>query len=248
MREKRLEIGTAVILVLLPIAVILSENTVYTFFRLDAAYSQLIVDAAMFMVAFVLNHYWIKVKVDPFNTKKPVSQFLNMIPGIVMLAITGKFSPLGTAKNVILAIATVLMVAIAEEFVFRGLLIPVMYKLVNQHLFIALIISAFGFGSIHLINLLNHFPMYLIGAQVFMAAATGMLYGALYVKTHNLTLPIILHVITDLPIFFPRPGTANAASELTGNQRPLMVIFMFGLFLISCLVAYLQIRKTKVDY
>lgn len=248
MKTKRVEIGAAIGLIFLPIIVILGEKEIYQFIKFDTAYGQLLVDLGIFFIAWLLNHYLFQVHVYPFSTEKPVSQLLNFIPGIVMLGVTGKFMPLGTAKNVLLASVTVLMIAIAEEYTFRGLLIPVLGKLLKDRTFLILLISSLGFGSIHFINLLNHFPFYLIFAQVMLAAATGMLYGALYIKTHNLLLPIILHVITDLPTMFPHAGSGASSSKMPGNQLLVMVAITLGMFVACSIVAYFQTRKTKINF
>lgn len=248
MKTRRAEFGATVGLILLPIIVILGEKDIYRFIRFDTAYGQLLVDVSIFVIAWALNHFLFKINVYPFSTKKPLSQLLNLIPGIVILGVTGKLMPLGPAKNFLLAAMTVSMIAIAEEYVFRGLLIPVLCKLLNNRIFIVLVISSIGFGSIHFINLMNHFPFYLILAQVLMAATTGMLYGALYVKTHNLLLPIILHLVTDLPTFFPHGGAAASSSKLANNQLLMMLAVMFVLFVVSCIVAYFQTRKAKIEF
>jgi len=247
MKSKRNQCIAAIILVILPSLVIISESAIYQFVHAGKDYAQLIVDVCIFLIALLLNKYFFKVKVYPFNNRRPIYQLLNAVPLIILLIFTGKISPLGMPKNFVLAVISVVMVGIAEEYVFRGLLLPILYKLFNNKAFLAIVISSLGFGVMHFINLLNHFPFYFIFAQVLLTAGSGMLYAALYFKTHNLVLPITLHIINDLTIFFPRNVGGNSGT-LPASDIPRMLILLVAIFLVCGLIAWIQIRKTKIKF
>ena len=91
-------------------------------------------------------------------------------------------------------------VGIMEELYLRGLLQNIIEKLFgnnkNASLYAILIASVlFGFG--HIFGALGQ-PVVTIICKVVWATGLGVYFGAIYVKTRNLWVPIILHIIVDL--------------------------------------------------
>ena len=91
-------------------------------------------------------------------------------------------------------------VGIMEELYLRGLLQNIIEKLFdknkNASLYAILIASAlFGFG--HIFGALGQ-PVVTIICKAVWATGLGVYFGAIYVKTRNLWVPIILHIIVDL--------------------------------------------------
>lgn len=92
-----------------------------------------------------------------------------------------QFDPL----EIIISTTLFLFVALSEESVFRGYILRNL--LISFNKYIALVVSAILFTSLHLIN--PHITM--LGAlNLFLA---GMLYGLAYIYTKNLWLPIAMH-------------------------------------------------------
>lgn len=91
-------------------------------------------------------------------------------------------------------------VAVMEELYLRGLLQNIIGKWFkerkNAALYSVLIASAL-FGAGHIFGALGQ-PVVTIAAKVVWATALGVYLGAVYVKTQNLWVPIILHFIVDL--------------------------------------------------
>ena len=91
-------------------------------------------------------------------------------------------------------------VAIMEELYLRGLLQNIIEKWFgirnNAALYAVMISSAlFGFG--HIFGALGQ-PLLTMICKAVWAAALGVYFGAVYVKTRNLWIPIILHFVVDL--------------------------------------------------
>ena len=91
-------------------------------------------------------------------------------------------------------------VGVMEELYLRGLLQNLIEKLfgknINASLYAILIASAlFGFG--HIFGALGQ-PAVTIICKAVWATGLGVYFGAIYVKTRNLWVPIILHIIVDL--------------------------------------------------
>lgn len=91
-------------------------------------------------------------------------------------------------------------VAIVEELYVRGLLLnliqKISYKSKNSTL-IAIIASSIIFGLGHIFGVLGE-PILVIVTKVIWTIAMGMYFGAIYKKTNNLWIPIILHFIIDI--------------------------------------------------
>lgn len=91
-------------------------------------------------------------------------------------------------------------VAIMEEIYLRGLLQNMIEKWFgtrkNAALYAVLISSAL-FGVGHIFGALGQ-PILTMICKVVWAAALGIYFGAVYVKTRNLWIPIILHFMVDL--------------------------------------------------
>ena len=91
-------------------------------------------------------------------------------------------------------------VAIIEELYVRGLLLnlieKISYKSKNSTL-IAIIVSSVIFGLGHIFGVLGE-PMLVIATKVIWTIAMGIYFGAIYKKTNNLWIPIILHFIINI--------------------------------------------------
>lgn len=117
-------------------------------------------------------------------------------------------------------------VAIMEELYLRGLLQNIIEKWFgkrNNAALYAIIISSVLFGLGHIFGALGQ-PVITIICKAVWAAALGVYFGAVYVKTRNLWIPIILHFIVDLcgiPFCFSK-----------NNQYPTIA-------LVACLTVYL---------
>lgn len=116
-------------------------------------------------------------------------------------------------------------VGIMEELYLRGLLQNIVEKWFgerkNATLF-AVIIASVLFGLGHIFGALGQ-PIVTVIAKTIWAAALGVYFGAVYVASKNLWVPIILHLIINLcgiPFCFS-----------TSNQYP-------AIALITCLVSY----------
>ncbi len=82
----------------------------------------------------------------------------------------------------------------------RGLLLNLIEKLFykkRNNTIIAVIVSSVIFGLGHIFGVLGQ-PLLVILTKVVWTIAMGMYFGAIYKKTNNLWLPIILHFIINV--------------------------------------------------
>lgn len=91
-------------------------------------------------------------------------------------------------------------VAIVEELYVRGLLLNLIEKICykkRNNTIIAIISSSVIFGLGHIFGVLGQ-PILIIITKVVWTIAMGLYFGAIYKKTNNLWLPIILHFIINI--------------------------------------------------
>ena len=91
-------------------------------------------------------------------------------------------------------------VAIVEELYVRGLLLNLIEKICykkKNNTIVAIILSSVIFGLGHIFGVLGQ-PILIIITKVVWTIAMGLYFGAIYKKTNNLWLPIILHFIIDV--------------------------------------------------
>jgi membrane protease YdiL (CAAX protease family) len=240
MSKKKTILSIFVIILIVPLMILL-ESLVYQAVRFDTKYAQIIMDTLVIIFATIFNQKVLKLKVDWFSTKHPFRQLLNLVPLMILMLFFNKFSNLGVVKNMALTVIAIILVATAEEYVYRGLLMAQIQRVVKNP-FLILLISSVGFGLIHITNMFNASNKWLTVAQMIIAAASGMLYAALYYKTHNLTLAILMHLIYDLPAFFHH-GMATAENIMTPDRVGEFLLISAVFFLICSVIALLQVKQ-----
>lgn len=90
-----------------------------------------------------------------------------------------------------------MMIALSEEFIFRGV---ILHKFLDRHtnIFIAIVASSTIFGLRHLINLIT-MPNTIISTigQVGFTFMAGFYLCAVYLKTKNLWICVLIHFLED---------------------------------------------------
>ncbi len=118
-------------------------------------------------------------------------------------------------------------VGIMEELYLRGLLQNIIGKWFGERknaTLYAVLIASLLFGLGHIFGALGQ-PIVTIIAKAVWATALGIYWGAVYVKTRNLWVSVILHFIINL-------GAAIPFSFSISNQYPTIA-------LITCLISYI---------
>ncbi len=117
-------------------------------------------------------------------------------------------------------------VGIMEELYLRGLLQNIIEKWFGERknaTLYAVLIASLLFGLGHIFGALGQ-PIITVIAKIVWATALGVYFGAVYVKTRNLWVPVILHLIIN-------SGAAIPFCFSASNQYPTIA-------LITCLVSY----------
>lgn len=117
----------------------------------------------------------------------------------------------GSAKFGAPTLATVsmaLMAGCSEEAAFRGLGISYLMRQWKEEKRIPaiVIISSVTFGLVHIFNALAGGDLGSVVNQTIGAAAMGFFFGALYLRSGNLIMPMVTHAIHDIIAFLDVSG------------------------------------------
>ena len=128
-------------------------------------------------------------------------------------------------------------VGVMEELYLRGLLQNIIEKLfgknMNASLYAILIASAlFGFG--HIFGALGQ-PAVTVICKAVWATGLGVYFGAIYIKTRNLWVPIILHTLIDfcgIPVCFSSVG-GYPALALGVSLLSFVLLGLYGVYILK---------------
>lgn len=128
---------------------------------------------------------------------------------IAIIAVFGGYSITGwgSVGGAIGWLGLLSALAVAEELVFRGVLLRILEQLTSTR--VALVISAVLFGGLHLAN-----PDATVWGALAIAVEAGLMLGAAYVYSRNLWLPIGLHLGWN----FAETGIFGTAISGSGNH------------------------------
>ncbi len=156
-----------------------------------------VVATILVMFAYILLYkFYEKREITEFSTQK---LFKNLVCGfllggilqaltILVIYLNGGYKILSVNPIyfVILPLAMSFSSAIFEEILFRGVIFRIMEEKLGSY--ISLVVSAFLFGMIHLLN-----PNSSLVAGIGLAIQAGLLLAAAYIYMRNLWFPIAIH-------------------------------------------------------
>ncbi len=128
-------------------------------------------------------------------------------------------------------------VSIVEELYLRGLLQNIIEKCFEDRkisALLAVILTSIIFGIGHILGSSEQ-PVITVIAKVIWATALGIYFGAVYVKTRNLWVPIVLHFVIDLcgiPFCFSNVNEYPQISVMM-SLVCYMVLGIYGIFILK---------------
>lgn len=145
--------------------------------------------------------WWQRVGFNSLRQRGDLRYFLiPLVPAILNL-IPGAQRASFAQVSVVFVIA--LLVAFAEETIFRGLMLQAIKPFGYWR---AALITAALFGLIHAMNALTGKSGLESALQIGYATAIGFAYAALTLKKEVLWLLILTHFLTDFAFFIQKPG------------------------------------------
>ena len=109
-------------------------------------------------------------------------------------------TPLLPLNRILTYFIRMMLVGVAEEFVFRGVIAETLlerYGTSRGGIWKACIVSGLLFGAGHLTNMLGSEPFGVL-MQCLFAAALGTLFAAIYFRTGNIWVTVFLHGMMDV--------------------------------------------------
>lgn len=235
-------INIFIVWILFPIMLFISSIVIPN--KLNTDIRQGIADLIVFVAGFILNKYWLHQEIHWINFDKIQQQFMTALPTIIFVAYSSSamlfVNDLSFKMEILIM---TILVGLAEEFYFRGLMIPLFLRFFKGSAYYAVIGSSVLFGLMHLMNLRSISVGY-VSIQVIFAISFGLLLGTIYVKTNNLTLVVVLHMLKDL---FPllSPSTLREASKMQFSSATLIACLF--LLVIALIISGYQTKGLKIN-
>jgi uncharacterized protein len=192
----------------------------------------LIVSSLLIIIYTTLYKFYEKRKIAELSTNRLTKNILSgILLGAILQTLTifviylcKGFSVIATNNiiDVLPSLATAFTVAIIEEILFRGIIFRITEEKLGSY--IALTISAFLFGALHLIN---HNSTLASASAV--AIEAGLLLGAAYIYSKNLLFPIAIHFAWN----FMQSGIYGAVTSGNELSTSLLVTKITGVKLIT---------------
>ena len=154
-------------------------------------------------------------------------------------------TPLLPLGRILTFLLSMMMVGVAEEFAFRGVIAQTLleyYGTSRGGIWKACIVSGLLFGAGHLTNILGSEPFGVL-MQCLFAAALGVLFAAIYFRTGNLWVTVFLHGMMDISsmLIGGLYGTTTLAESVSGYN--ITMLYLVVLYLVP--LAFL-LRKKKL--
>lgn len=214
--------------------------------------NRVIVDDALLVALFLyLNTRFFHLKL--LNIKKlslgellRINSFPLVLYFFYIVAIL-QYLPLTNFANFLDAILLALSAAVFEEIFFRGLLINsfLANALQNYRSYLqAILFSSFLFGVTHMINLFGQ-SLSATLLQATNAFAIGMMLGAIYLRTGNLSWTILFHFMLDFTGILVS-GTIITATPTSQKTVAVLIIDVLYIALGLLLSRKSQILKQRL--
>ena len=154
-------------------------------------------------------------------------------------------TPLLPLGRILTFLLSMMMVGVAEEFAFRGVIAQTLlehYGTSRGGIWKACIVSGLLFGAAHLTNILGSAPFGVL-MQCLFAAALGTLFAAIYFRTGNIWVTVFLHGMMDISsmLIGGLYGTTTLAESVSGYN--ITMLYSVVLYLVP--LAFL-LRKKKL--
>ena len=136
------------------------------------------------------------------------------------LAFSRPDTPLLPLPRILTFILNMILVGVAEELVFRGIIAQTLlerYGTARAGVWKACLISGVLFGAAHLSNMIGSAPFGVLMQCVF-AASLGVMLAAVYFRTGNLWVTVFLHSAMDIAsmLIGGLYGTTSVAESVSG--------------------------------
>lgn len=154
-------------------------------------------------------------------------------------------TPLLPLPRILTFILNMILVGVAEELVFRGIIAQTLlerYGTARAGVWKACLVSGVLFGAAHLSNLLGSEPFGVLMQCVF-AGSLGVLFAAIYFRTGNLWVLVFLHGAQDAASLLAGGlyGTENMSTAVSSYDSTMLLSV-----LVYLIPTFFLLRKKKI--
>ena len=153
-----------------------------------------------------------------------------------------------SAGGIIIYILTMFLVGMNEEVIMRGIVLNLFadrFSNTRRGVLAAIILSSVIFGAAHIPNVLSGVPLSSALIQALQATLLGVLFAAIYLRSGNLWICIIIHALVDFGGLMASGIFGNGdMTDMIGSLSVLNLAVTVPLFLIPCIVL---LRRSKLD-
>lgn len=195
----------------------------------------------MAILALLVLYHWIKNKKGlVLSTSNKPSYFISSIlfVPVTLFGIYSVFSNFSLNISFFVLIVDTILIGIAEEIMYRGILIGDMTK--RFHPMIAIILSSILFCALHILNIIGGLSTSEVINQMVSTFVMGVFLGAMYIDTKNIVLPIIFHSFWDYILL---SGIMEKVDFM-----PILLIGVYVAEIVISLVIFIKIIKCNKTY
>ncbi|MGT2907770.1 CPBP family intramembrane glutamic endopeptidase [Streptococcus dentiloxodontae] len=177
-------------------------------------------DTLLVCTFYFLNKRYLKVTTSLYSKEISFKQQFSaawLCVFIIVSCLAGVFLDF-RADRLLTALTIGLFAGIVEEYVLRGIVLGYLMQrqsLTVGRIRIALIVSSFFFGLLHLLNISSQ-PLVGTLIQILNTANFGLFAGAVYLRTKSLIWVMAEHIIYDLAITMAGGMESSSALGLIG--------------------------------
>ena len=163
-------------------------------------------------------------------------------------AMVFSYSPIDHSTTPIKVIGYILyclMIAMSEEFIFRGMILHRFIQSKNG-IFTAVIFSSLIFGIRHFLNLIT-MPNTVISTigQVLFTFMAGFYLCAVYIKTDNIWICVLIHFMEDFSTGFWALVSSEAYASQNVDGEILQVVLLVVVHSIYIIFGVLMLKKDR---
>ncbi|MGN0341832.1 MAG: type II CAAX prenyl endopeptidase Rce1 family protein [Roseburia sp.] len=149
--------------------------------------------------------------------------------------------------NILIYTLDMFLVGFAEEIFLRGIALNVLvdrFSKTRKGVLGAVLISSVVFGLAHFVNLLAGANLESVCVQVIQAGILGVILAAIYLRSNNIWITIIIHALTDWASLMGSGvfGQGDMVDGISNISR--MNLISVPILLIPCFVL---LRRSKLD-
>lgn len=149
---------------------------------------------------------------------------------------------------ILIYVLTMFLVGLNEEVIVRGVVLNLLldrFSDTKNGVLGAVLISSLIFGCAHIPNVLSGVPLSSALIQSVQATLLGVVFAAIYLRSGNLWICIILHAGMDFAGLMASGIFGNGEmTDMIGSLSLLNLVMTVPLFLVPCLVL---LRKNKLE-